>query len=59
MQTRNFRARKDNDSRRAKVDRARRLIYEDGIDAGSDRVEKILRLHSLVPTRVCSLHSSV
>ena len=59
MQTRNFRPRKDNDSRHAKVDKARRLIYEDGIDVGSDRVEKVLRLHSLIPTRVCFWYSCV
>jgi len=59
MQTRNLRVRKDNDSHRTKVDKARRLIYEEGIDVGSERIEKILRLHSLVPTRVCFLHSSI
>jgi hypothetical protein len=37
------------------VEDARRLIFEKGINITSERVEKILRPESLVPTRVCYL----
>jgi len=37
------------------IEDARRLIFEKGVNITSERVEKILRPESLVPTRVCYL----
>src|SRR6266850_2241050 len=49
---RSSRVRKDNEPRRDRIQRACRLIYENGVDVGSDHVEKILGPYSLVPTQV-------
>ncbi len=38
------------------VQQARGIIYDDGYVVNSDRVETLLREHSLVPTVVCSVH---
>ncbi|KAH9177190.1 hypothetical protein EDB89DRAFT_1844940 [Lactarius sanguifluus] len=48
--TRN-RLRNDNDSRRQKIERARKLIFNEGLAITSRRVQKLLGDHSLIPTR--------
>ncbi len=47
--------RKDNEARREKIEDARRLMFEKGDNITSEKIEKILRPHSLTPTRVSTL----
>jgi len=44
--------RKDDEARRQKIEAARRLMFEKGVNITSERIEKILRPQSLTPTRV-------
>jgi hypothetical protein len=46
------RLRSDDEPRRQKVERARRLIFTEGLAIKSRRVQLILKGHSLTPTRV-------
>lgn len=50
---RQARARRDDQLRRDKVEKARKLVYEKGISLASERVDNIIGPHSLVATRVC------
>jgi hypothetical protein len=43
----------DSEERQRDVEDARRLMFEKGVNITSEKVEKILRPESLVPTRVC------
>jgi len=52
MEARQALARKDNIERRAKVEQARALIYEQGYAVNSIHVEALLKEESLVPTVV-------
>lgn len=45
-------ARVDSQSRRNIIERARKMIFEGGVNITSKRVEKLLKPTSLVPTRV-------
>jgi hypothetical protein len=47
----------DSQDRRRKVERARKLMFEGGINITSEKVEEILRPTSLTPTRVCAYYS--
>jgi len=42
----------DSENRRRKVELARRMMFESGINITSSKIEEILRPTSLVPTRV-------
>jgi hypothetical protein len=42
-----------------KVNHARRLIFEDGINISSVFIDRLLKPHSLVPTRVSSFMSLI
>jgi len=44
--------REDSEARRKLVEDARRLMFEEGVNITSERIEKLLRPHSLTPTRV-------
>jgi hypothetical protein len=44
--------RKDDKARQKKVEDARRLMFEKGVNITSEKIEKLLRPHSLTPTRV-------
>src|SRR3981081_3339263 len=48
-------ARKDDKARQRKVEVARRLMFERGVNITSEKIEKILRPESLTPTRVSPL----
>jgi hypothetical protein len=50
--TRNHRLRTDNDTMRQKVERARKIIFTEGLGVKSNQIEKILKDYSNVPTRV-------
>jgi len=45
----------DSEEQQHDIEDACRLIFEKGVNITSERVEKILRPESLVPTRVCYL----
>ena len=51
-------ARKDNDSLKNKIEKAKKLIYTKGVSIGSKRIEHLLADESLVPTRVSSLNNT-
>jgi len=51
--------RMDSDARRETIEIARRLMFEEGINITSKRIEELLRPHSLVPTRVSHLFSFI
>jgi hypothetical protein len=51
MRTRQDLLRIDSKSRRAKIDRARRLIFQ-GVNATSKKIERVLGSEALIPTRV-------
>lgn len=46
-------ARVDSEDRREKIEHARKLMFEGGVNITSDKIERLLRPTSLVPTRVC------
>lgn len=46
-------ARVDSEDRRNKIDITRKLMFEDGLNITSSKIENLLRPTSLVPTRVC------
>jgi hypothetical protein len=46
----------DSQDRRSKVERARKLMFENGVNITSEKIEGILRPMSLTPTRVCSYY---
>ena len=43
----------DSEDRQQKVELARKLMFEGGVNITSERIEKLLRPTSLIPTRVC------
>ena len=45
----------DSDARRRKVDHARRLMFEQGVNITSKYIDNLLQPQSLVPTRVSGL----
>lgn len=45
-------ARVDTQNRRNKIELARRMMFEGGVNITSERIETVLRPTSLVPTRV-------
>ena len=47
--------RRDINELREKVDTAHKIIYKDGYAVNSDRVERLLKPESLVPTKVRAL----
>jgi hypothetical protein len=52
-------ARVDSKEIQNKVNRARRLMFEDGINVSSVFIDRLLKPHSLVPTRVSSFMSLI
>jgi hypothetical protein len=58
MQTRQDLLRVDNESRRANVEKARRLIFK-GVNVTSKKLEHFLGPLCLIPTQVCVLSSSL
>ena len=52
-------ARVDSKEIQNKVNRARRLMFEDGINVSSVFIDRLLKPHSLVPTRVSSFTSLI
>ncbi len=42
----------DSEDRRQKIELARRMMFEDGVNITSKKIEEILRPTSLIPTRV-------
>ena len=52
LQNRISEVRVDDQARRAKVAKARRLVYEKGASVNGSTVKKILELESAVPTTV-------
>ncbi len=45
----------DSHARRAKIELARRLLFEQGVNITSKRIDTLLQPQSLVPTRVSGL----
>jgi hypothetical protein len=48
-------ARLDSNARRRKIETARRLIFDQGVNVSSKRIDNLLQSQSLVPTRVSGL----
>jgi len=46
-------ARVDSEDRRKKIELARKLMFEAGVNITSSKIDDVLRPTSLVPTRVC------
>jgi hypothetical protein len=46
-------ARVDSAGRRKKIEIARKLMFEEGVNITSSKIDNILRPTSLVPTRAC------
>jgi hypothetical protein len=52
-------ARVDSKEIQNKVNHARRLMFEDGINVSSVFIDRLLKPHSLVPTQVSSIMSLI
>ena len=53
LEIRRTQARRDDEDRQKKVEKARKFIYEKGYVVNSSHVEDLLKEESLVPTKVC------
>jgi hypothetical protein len=51
-------ARVDNENCQEKIEVARKLMFEGGVNITSEKIERLLRPTSLVPTRVCFFYVS-
>ena len=53
MMTRQTKLRVNDEARKKKIRRARRLIFKHGASINGNRIKEILQSQSFVPTRVC------